>query len=70
MRTLVDIPEAELEALNALSERDQRSRAALIREAIADYLQKRQPSLHDAFGLWGEGKRDGLAWQEKLRAEW
>ena len=45
---------------------EKRSRAALIREAIDDFLAKRR-SKHegDAFGLWGKRKVDGLAYQEK-----
>ena len=70
MRTLVDIPDAELEALTALGAREDRSRASLIREAIAEYLAGRQTENVDAFGLWGKRKVDGLAYQNKVRAEW
>lgn len=70
MRTLIDIPDDELERLNALSEREQRSRASLVREAIAEYLVRRQDADESAFGLWGERKIDGLAYQKKIRAEW
>jgi metal-responsive CopG/Arc/MetJ family transcriptional regulator len=71
MRTLVDIGENEMRELDALSKEERRSRAALICEAINDYLAKRR-SRHggDAFGLWGKRKVDGLAYQKKLRGEW
>ena len=68
MRTLVDIGEPQVQALDELSKEDRRSRAALIREAIDDYLAKRRTRRGgDAFGLWGKRKVDGLAYQEKVR---
>ncbi len=72
MRTLVDISEPQVQELDQLSKDDRRSRAALIREAIDDYLAKRRAkrSGGDAFGLWGKRKVDGLAYQEKVRREW
>ncbi len=71
MRTLVDIEEAEIRALEAISKRESVSRAALIRKAIREFLDRR--AAHDAkdsFGLWGKGKTDGLDYQEKARSEW
>lgn len=71
MRTLVDIGEPQVHELDELSKQDRRSRAALIREAIDDYLAKRRAKPgDDAFGLWGKRKVDGLAYQEKVRREW
>jgi predicted transcriptional regulator len=71
MRTLVDLGDAQLEALDELSKKEKRSRAALIRQAIDDYLAKRRCKREgDAFGLWGKRKVDGLAYQEKVRSEW
>jgi metal-responsive CopG/Arc/MetJ family transcriptional regulator len=71
MRTLVDLGDAQLEALDQLSKQEKRSRAALIRQAIDDYLAKRRSKREgDAFGLWGKRKVDGLAYQEKVRSEW
>ena len=71
MRTLVDVGESQLQELDELSKEERRSRAALIREAIDDFLAKRR-SKHegDAFGLWGNRKVDGLVYQERLRSEW
>lgn len=71
MRTLVDIDEAQVEALDILARRERRSRAALIRAAIDDYLGRRRcEQVGDGFGLWGKGRIDGLAYQEKARGEW
>lgn len=71
MRTLVDIGDPQLRALDELSRKEDRSRAALIREAIDDYLaRRRHKQVKDAFGLWGSRRIDGLAYQEQARAEW
>ncbi len=71
VRTLVDVGDSQLQELDELSKEEKRSRAALIREAIDDFLAKRR-SKHegDAFGLWGNRKVDGLVYQERLRGEW
>lgn len=71
MRTLVDIPDRQLKALTRLSKSRKRSRAAIIREAVSDYLEKERPAeKHEAFGLWGNRTVDGLGYQRKLREEW
>jgi metal-responsive CopG/Arc/MetJ family transcriptional regulator len=71
MRTLVDLGDTQIQALDELSKKEKRSRAALIRQAIDDYLAKRHSKQQrDAFGLWGKRKVDGLAYQEKVRREW
>lgn len=71
MRISVDLGDTQLQALDELSIKVKRSRAALIRRAIDDYLAKqREAKEGDAFGLWGKRKVDGLAYQEKARREW
>lgn len=71
MRTLVDLGDAQMEALNALSKKEKRTRAALIRQAIDDYLRKQRDEQEgDAFGLWGKRRIDGLAYQKRVRDEW
>ena len=71
MRTLVDVGDTQIQELDELSKEEKRSRAALIREAIDDYLAKRRKKHEgDLFGLWGKRKVDGLAYQEKVRSEW
>jgi metal-responsive CopG/Arc/MetJ family transcriptional regulator len=71
MRTLVDLPDRDLQELTELGRRSKQSRAALIREAIAAYLAaRRRGSEVDAFGLWGPKGPDGLTYQRKARAEW
>lgn len=71
MRTLIDLPEDELRQLARVGEIEKRSRASLVREAVAEYLVRRSPDGGvSAFGLWGKRKFDGLAYQRKVRAEW
>jgi metal-responsive CopG/Arc/MetJ family transcriptional regulator len=71
MRTLVDVGDTQLRELDALSKEEKRSRAALIREAIDDFLATRRNKHEgEAFGLWGKRKIDGLAYQKKVRNEW
>ena len=71
MRTLVDLGDSQIQALDELSKKEKRSRAALIRQAIDDYLRnQRYKQQANAFGLWGKRKVDGLAYQEKVHGEW
>jgi metal-responsive CopG/Arc/MetJ family transcriptional regulator len=70
MRTLVDIPEDELEELNVLSRTRKVSRAELIRQAVAGFLAENKAGLEDSFGIWKHKGMDGVAYQEKLRGEW
>ena len=71
MRTIIDIPDAQVQDLTALARRANQPRAALVRQAITDYLARhRQTSRADAFGLWGADAPDGLTYQARIRAEW
>jgi metal-responsive CopG/Arc/MetJ family transcriptional regulator len=70
MRTLVDIPEGELEELNALSRSRKMSRAELIRQAVSGFLAQNKAGLEGSFGLWKSRGVDGVKYQEKLRSEW
>ncbi|WP_064710109.1 CopG family transcriptional regulator [Rhizobium bangladeshense] len=71
MRTLVDIGEPEVKALDRLAQREKMSRAALIRKAINDFLDRNNADIEaEAFGLWGDRKVDGLTYQENMRNEW
>ncbi|AJX14958.1 CopG family transcriptional regulator [Burkholderia ubonensis] len=70
-RILVDLPDAQIQALAALVEAERRPRAAVIRDAIDAYLAQRKRAVGaDVFGLWKEKKVDGLTYQEALREEW
>jgi metal-responsive CopG/Arc/MetJ family transcriptional regulator len=71
MRTLVDIPDDELESLNALSKAEGVSRAESIRRAIKAYVElNRPPARHEGFGLWKDKGIDTDEYLRKIRAEW
>lgn len=70
-RILVDLPDAQVEALKLLVEVEHRPRAAVIRDAIEAYIVQRKNALGaDVFGLWKNKRVDGLEYQRELRAEW
>jgi len=71
VRTIVDIPDQFIESLDRLGNTNHQSRAAIIREAIADFLKvKSLPPSEAAFGIWKNRKMDGLEYQNELREEW
>lgn len=73
MRTLIDLPQDELEIVDEVVKKLAISRAEFVRRAISVALTPyRHKMNHASFGSWSEkaGEVDGLAYQEKLRAEW
>ncbi len=71
MRTIIEMPEAQLRALAELCQREKISRAEAIRRAVADYAgRKRVDGAEQAFGLWRRRRVDGLAYERRLRREW
>ena len=71
MRTLVDIPENDVAALDELRRGRHVSRSAVIREAVRDYLGRHlRPDDDVGFGLWDEKVIDGVEYQRRLRSEW
>jgi metal-responsive CopG/Arc/MetJ family transcriptional regulator len=71
MRTIVELPAEQLDALEAVCQRDGISRAEAVRQAVAAYVRPHQASLTKrAFGLWRARGLDGLKYQAALRREW
>ena len=71
MKTVVELPEEQIEALKRLSERSRLPRAALVRQAVAEFLLLHQGKTDgEAFGLWKNRKLDGLDYQRRLREKW
>ena len=70
MRTIIELPEDQLEALDALCRREKISRAEGIRRAVAAMVRQRAPESDRAFGLWRDRAEDGVAYQRRLRSEW
>ena len=72
-RFLVDIPEEDVARLDALAKAEGKSRAAVLREAVADYIAvESQQGFEKYFGLWERhgSTVDGLDYERKLRGEW
>ena len=73
MRTIVDIPDAQIKILDNLSKKKKLSRAKIIRQALTNYITnctKSQKGYESAFGLWKDKKIDSVVYQQKLRGEW
>ncbi len=71
MRTIVDIPDQQLDSLASLCQREGISRAEAVRRAVASYVDAQtDTAADDAYGIWRKRKVDGVAYQRKLRTEW
>lgn len=73
MRTIIELPEEQLRALDAWRHVRGISRAEAVRRAVANLLEDEahaRASVDAAFGLWSDRGLDGLVEQERLRAEW
>ncbi len=71
MRTIIDLPEDQLEALGEICAQKKVSRAAVIRQAVAGYIQQSKAGRgENAFGLWKKKNINALKYEDKLRAEW
>jgi predicted transcriptional regulator len=74
MRTLVDIPEEDIQKLDALASRSNRSRAAAIRDAVKLYLAQNDNSkdwIERWAGLWADRDDipDGVEYQQAMRED-
>lgn len=71
MRTIVDIPEKQLDALAHLCSQQNISRAEAVRRAVDRLLKESSTPRKDAgFGIWKSKRIEGRKFVEKLRAEW
>jgi hypothetical protein len=72
MRTIIDLPEDQLEALDGICRREEISRAEAIRQAVGLLVRQRGAGASGvAFGLWrGKRRVDGLRYQDQMRREW
>lgn len=71
MRTIVDLPAGQIDALDEWCRREGVSRAEAVRRAVAEYLRRHHAAGSEkAFGLWRDIPEDGLAYQQRLRQEW
>jgi len=71
MRTIIEVPTEQLNALDDLCRRDGISRAEAIRRAIASHLAGNSSSNRTAaHGLWRDRGLDGLMYEQTIRREW
>lgn len=71
MRTLVDIPDGQLEELGMICKKKDLSRAEVVRRAITSFIERNRVSPPvQAFGLWRKNAEDGLDYQARVRSEW
>ncbi len=71
MRTIIDLPPEQIEALKQMGIHSRLSRAELVRRAVAEYIGRHQLDQNDnAFGLWKDRVIDGVEYQQRLRMEW
>lgn len=72
-RFLVDVPANDVRKLDEIAKREGKSRAAVLREAVSNYLEEsRKEGFEKYFGLWERhgSTVDGLEYEQQLRAEW
>ena len=75
MRTIVELPDAQVKALARFCRREGVSRAEAIRRAVdklvaGGEMAEAQQNLQAGFGLWRGRRTDGRSYVEALRAEW
>lgn len=72
MRTIVDLPEDQIEALDELCRREKISRAEAVRRAVAQFLPKGATDWrnHPAVGIWKNRRTDSREYVRRLRKEW
>jgi hypothetical protein len=72
MRTIIELPHDQLEALDVICRTEDISRAEAIRQAVTLLVKERGAAASGlAFGLWrGQRPVDGVRYQQRLRREW
>jgi metal-responsive CopG/Arc/MetJ family transcriptional regulator len=70
MRTIVDLPASQVEALDSFCRREGISRAEAVRRAVGEHLERHRADRDRAFGLWRTRRVDSLEYQRALRSEW
>jgi Ribbon-helix-helix protein, copG family len=72
-RFLVDVPADDVRKLDEIAKREGKSRAAVLREAVSNYLEvSGKEGFEKYFGLWARhgSTVDGLEYERQLREEW
>lgn len=76
-RILADLPDDDIKWLDQRASEQGKSRASVLREAVASYKAQSEPSsdkdwLDQAFGIWKDRTDigDSVEWQRRERASW
>jgi hypothetical protein len=74
-RTIIDLPDEDLKRLDDIAGKASLSRAAILREAVSEYVARKGEAPAPIKPLAGFGALkgcygDGQAWQDELRKEW
>ena len=72
-RILADIPDEDVKWLDRIAAEQGKSRAAILREAVANYRDETlAQGIEKYFGLWAGRTdiKDALTWQQRERATW
>ena len=71
MRTILEIPNEKIKALDHICQKESISRAELIRRAIDRYLSEAaKEGVEKSFGIWKHRKINSLKYEKIMRAEW
>ena len=75
MRTIIELDQERLIALDAWAQSQEISRAEAIRRAVDVLIEQISSKSGEGFGLWTQAQaippeRDGLRLQQELREEW
>lgn len=73
-RILADLPDEDIKKLDALAEKSKLSRAALLRQAVAQYLAQKEGDrswIDKGYGLWADRDDipDGIEFQRSMRED-
>ena len=71
MRTIIDLPDAQANALADWCKAEKVSKAEAVRRALASMLANQQHAGREkAFGAWGRKNLNARTFVENLREEW
>ena len=71
MRTIIELPDEQAQALSVLCRDENISRAEAVRRGVALLLEKQHANGRDqAFGAWKKKKIDSRKFVASLRREW
>jgi len=71
---LLKLSDKQMDELDFVVNLENKSRADVIKEAIAAYIAQKQlanrKTNQEVFGLWKDKNIDGLEYQQRMRSEW